>query len=96
MAKAVNLALRTVCLESLSASPPTDTEAVREWIAERIDETTMMDELPRGPDEAPVPQSEIAAVRDFLDDLAVRINLAEAKSKRRGRPPGAKSIQTEV
>ena len=92
MAKAVNLALRTVCLDSLAASPPTDAEAVREWIAEKIDETTMMNELPKGPDEAPVSDADIAAVRNLLDDLAVRINLAEAKAPKRGRPTKAEMV----
>lgn len=77
MAKATNVALRTLCLDALAASPPTDAEAVREWIQEKIDETTMMDELPRGPDEAPVPDTDIATVRKFLDDLAERIQLGE-------------------
>jgi hypothetical protein len=83
MAKATNVALRTLCLDALATSPPTDAEAVREWIAEEIDETTMMDELPRGPDEAPVPDTDIAIVRKFLDDLAERINLADVKAARR-------------
>jgi hypothetical protein len=77
MAKATNVALRTLCLDALAASPPTDAEAVREWIAEEIDETTMMDELPRGPDEAVVAEADIATVRKFLDDLAERIQLAD-------------------
>ncbi len=78
MAKATNVAMRTLCLDALAASPPTDAEAVREWIAEGIDdETTMMDELPKGPDEAVVAEADIATVRKFLDDLAERIGLAE-------------------
>jgi hypothetical protein len=84
MAKATNVALRTLCLDTLAASPPTDAEAMREWIAEEIDETTMMDELPRGPDEAGVAEAEISTVRKFLDDLAERIQLAgAAKTSRR-------------
>jgi hypothetical protein len=70
----------------MAASPPTDTEAVREWTAEKIDETTMMDELPKGPDEAAVPPADIAAVRKFLDELADRIRLAEVKGERRSTP----------
>ncbi len=65
-----------MCLDALAASSPTDAEAVREWIAEKIDDSTMMDELPRGPDEAPVAEADIATVRKFLDDLAARIQLA--------------------
>ncbi len=84
MAKATNVALRTLCLDALAASPPTDAEAVREWITEKIDETTMMDEPPRGPDEAVVAEADIATVRQFLDDLAERIQLSEVvKADRR-------------
>jgi hypothetical protein len=90
MAKATNVALRTLCLDALAASPPTDAEAVREWIAEEFDVTTMMDELPGGPDEAVVAEADIAIVRKFLDDLAERIQLADVvKSGRRstGKKP---------
>jgi len=45
MAKATNVALRTLCVDALAASPPMDAEATREWIAETVDETTMMDVL---------------------------------------------------
>lgn len=91
MAKAVNVALRTVCLDALAASPPVDVEAVHDWIVEPIDETTMMDELPVGPDEAPVPESDIVAVRRFLDDLASRIDLGEVKARKRNQPTGVTS-----
>jgi alkanesulfonate monooxygenase SsuD/methylene tetrahydromethanopterin reductase-like flavin-dependent oxidoreductase (luciferase family) len=77
MAKATNVALRTLCLDQLAASPPTDADAVRDWIAEKIDVTTMMDEPPRGPDEAEIGEPDIATVRRFLDDLAERIHLAK-------------------
>jgi Family of unknown function (DUF6339) len=86
MAKAANVALRTVCLDALAASPPVDSDAVGEWITEKIDVTTMIDELPLGPDEELVPEADIAAVRTFLDDLASRIDLAEVKAKKRSRP----------
>jgi hypothetical protein len=88
MAKAVNVALRTVCLDAFAASPPTDAVATREWITEPIDETTMMDELPAGPDEAQVLDTDVAAVRTFLDALAERINLAEIKTERRHETAG--------
>ena len=79
---------------SFFASPSTDAEAVRVWIIEKTDETTMMDDLPKGPDEAPVHEADISAVRKFLDDLAVRINLAEARSKKRGRPSKTQVLES--
>jgi hypothetical protein len=83
MAKAVNVALRTLSVDSLAVAPATDAETVREWCQQPVDETTMMDELPQGPDEAPVQAADVAAVRAVLDLLAERINLKDAKSERR-------------
>jgi hypothetical protein len=85
MAKAVNVALRTLSLDSLSSTSGTDAEAVREWCLHEVDETTFLKshELPKGPDEAPVPASEVAAVRNVLDLLADRIKLQDAKPNRR-------------
>jgi hypothetical protein len=85
MAKAVNVALRTLSLDAVSVNSLTDAEAVREWCHQRVDETTMMEEkdLPLGPDEAPVPASDVAAVRAFLDRLAERINLKDFTKARR-------------
>jgi hypothetical protein len=37
----------------------------------------MMDELPRGPDEARVSEADIAAIRKFPNDLAATIRLAD-------------------
>ncbi len=86
MAKAANVALRTVCLDALAPSPPVDADAVREWIEQKVDETTMLDELPVGPDEGRVPEEDIMAVRQLLEELAKRINLASVKpAKRAGR-----------
>jgi hypothetical protein len=82
MAKAVNVALRTLSLDAMSVSPATDAEAVREWCRQRVDETTMMDELPQGPDEAPIPAADVAAVRAVLDHLADRIKLKDGNLKR--------------
>ena len=83
LAKATNLALRTVSLDALAESPPTDAYAVRQWINEKIDVTTMLDALPVGPDEEPVPDVEIAKVRSFLNDLAARIKLGDVKTEKR-------------
>lgn len=86
MAKAVNIVLRTVCLDALAVNPPTDAEATREWVRGKVDPTLLLrDELPVGPDELPVPDKDIAAVRKLLDDLAERIDLSSAKSARRNQ-----------
>lgn len=82
MAKAVNVALRTLSLDALAITPGTDAEAVREWCRRTVDETVMMDELPRGPDEAPVPAADVAAVRSVFDILAERIKLGAVKERR--------------
>lgn len=91
LAGAANVALRTVCLDDFAQNPSPDAEAIREWLTEKIDETTMIDELPKGPDEASVPETDIAVVRKFLADLAVSIKLTEVKS---GRPSKAELVET--
>ncbi|MBI3319516.1 MAG: hypothetical protein HYZ89_02885 [Candidatus Omnitrophica bacterium] len=82
-AKAVNLVLTTQSLDALCDNPPVDVEATREWCAEPIDETKMMDALPVGPDEEPVPEESIARVESVLMRLAEEINLASVKRARR-------------
>jgi hypothetical protein len=97
LVKKLNFALRTVSVDSIALSPPTDADAVREWIGEQIDETTIIrDELPRGPDEAAVKEADIVAVRAFLDALAERINLTEAKGKKREHPKNSETGAAEV
>lgn len=84
IAKTFNLALTTLSLDSLCENSPVDAEAVREWCAEPIDETKIVrDELPEGPDEAPVSEQEIARVREVLQRLADEIDLVSYKGKRR-------------
>jgi hypothetical protein len=59
VAKAVNNALRTYSLDMLAENPPTDADAIREWIKGKVDSTLLIqDALPRGPEEAPVPDKE--------------------------------------
>jgi hypothetical protein len=88
MAKAFNLALRTLSLDSLSENPHTDAEAVREWCAAPVDETKMIEELPVGPEEAPVPAAQVAAVRSVLDRLTNTIGLTDLKANRRATTEG--------
>lgn len=90
MAKAVNIILRTVCLDALAANSPTDADAIRDWVRGKVDATLLMrDELPDGPPEEPIPDGDIATVRRLLEDVAVRINLSEVKTPKRPRavPP---------
>lgn len=91
MAKAFNLALRTLSLDALAENQATDAEAVREWQMAEIDVTKMLGQtLPVGPDEAPVPKASIDAVRSLLDRLAERIDLKTKKQIRaRGREVAA-------
>jgi hypothetical protein len=86
MARALNAALRTVALDAVAANPEVDAEAVREWISEPIDETKMMDELPKGPEEKETITDEaIAEVRKHLDALAEAIGLGSYVRKHRPR-----------
>jgi Family of unknown function (DUF6339) len=85
LAKAFNLRLATLPLETISANPVSDTVAIMDWCAERIDETKFMDDLPIGPDEDPVPEGEIDAVVEVLSTLARDIDLVAFKEVRRRR-----------
>jgi hypothetical protein len=82
MARAINIVSRTLALDALSLSLAPDAEAVREWCAEPVDETTMMKDLPRGPDESPVPARDVAAVRAILDRIAANLGLGSARRRR--------------
>jgi hypothetical protein len=76
MARALNAALRTLALDAVADNPEPDAEAFREWFKEPIDETKMMDELPKGPEEKETISDEaIAKVRKHLDALAQAIGL---------------------
>jgi hypothetical protein len=85
MARAFNIVSRTLALDALCLSAAQDAEAVREWCAEPVDETTMLKDLPRGPDEPPVPAKEVAAVRAILDRLAVERSPGKSGRRRRTR-----------
>jgi hypothetical protein len=99
IAKAFNLALGTLSLDSICENPPVDAEAVREWCSEPVDETKMIEEMPVGPDEARVPGETILRVKEVLRRLADEIDLANVKGRRRRKKPGETATpqeQTEV
>jgi hypothetical protein len=86
IARALNAALRTLALDTVANNPEPDAEAFREWIIEPIDETKMMDQLPKGPEEKEmVSEKAIADVRKHLDALAQAIGLGGYVRKHRPR-----------
>ena len=90
MARALNAALRTLTLDAVAENPDLDAEAFREWINEAIDETKMMDALPKGPDEKePVSEKAIGEVKKHLDGLAQAIGLGSFVRKHRSRRKAA-------
>ena len=94
MARALNAALRTLTLDAVAANPEPDAEAFREWIMAPIDETKMMDELPKGPEEKETVSDEaIAEVRKHLDALAQAIGLGSYVRKHR---PRRKAVATQT
>ncbi|MGP0065014.1 MAG: DUF6339 family protein [Isosphaeraceae bacterium] len=90
-ARAVDVALRTSSLDSLAPDPATDVESVREWCDEHVDETLMFRRLPAGPDEAPVPAEDVAAVRGLLDRLIRQSGGKGARTRRRGRAKASRA-----
>jgi hypothetical protein len=91
MSKALNLTLRTINLDSLWQDIGTDAEAIREWLNTAPDPTKMMAELPVGPDDAPVTEKAIGAVREVLERLADEIGLSERRPPRKSE----KKVRTE-
>jgi hypothetical protein len=90
MARAVNAALRTLALDAVASNPEPDAEAFREWINEPVDETKMMDDLPKAPEEKETISDEaIAEVRSHLDALAQAIGLRDFVRKHRPRRKSA-------
>jgi hypothetical protein len=90
MARALNAALRTLTLDVIADNPEPDAEAFREWLREPIDETKMMDDLPKGPDEKDAISDEaIAEVRKHLEALAEAINLSGFVRKHQSRKKAA-------
>ena len=86
MARALNAALRTLAMDGVTDNPAPDAEGFREWIIEPIDETKMMDELPKGPEEKEtISDGAIAEVRKHLDDLVQAIGLGNYVRKHRPR-----------
>ena len=85
LARTVDVALRTISLDSLAPDPAPDAEAVREWCAGRVDETLMIRRLPTGPDEPPASEADVAAVRAVLDGLAGQAGRKAARTRRRAR-----------
>jgi Family of unknown function (DUF6339) len=88
MIRALDIALRTLSLDSLAPDAAPDAEAVREWCSGRVDETLILERLPTGPDEPPVPEADVAVVRAVLDRLAEQAGLKAARTRRRA---GAKA-----
>ena len=85
MARSLDLAMRTISLDSLAPAPAPDAEAIHEWCAVPVDETVMIRRQPTGPDEPPVPKQDIAAVRVVLNQLAGQAGHRRARARRPDR-----------
>jgi Family of unknown function (DUF6339) len=91
MVRALDVALRAISLDALAPAAAPDAEAVREWCAGRVDETLMIRRLPVGPDEPPVPEADVAAVRAILDELAGLAGSRRVGTGRRRRAGAARA-----
>lgn len=78
-ARELNLCLGTRCLDALAMNPEPDAHALREWCQQAPDHTLMLERLPEGPDDAPVPEEEIERIHAMLTDLADKVGLAGVK-----------------
>jgi hypothetical protein len=88
LAKAFNLRLTTLALDTLVPTPPVDVYSIEEWRKQSIDESKYLTDLPEGPDEAPVSDEDVDAVLDVLASLASEIDLVEFKREKAQRSHG--------
>jgi Family of unknown function (DUF6339) len=91
MSRSLDLAMKTISLDSLAPALAPDAEAVREWCIEPVDETLMIRQLPTGPDEPPVSEQDIAAVRAILDQLAGQAGPRRVRPRRRAAASASSS-----
>ena len=82
LAKALNHVLTTVVLDRIASGVSGSVEAWDEWLAEPVDETVFLEELPQGPNEDPVPGPDIASISELLAELADEVGLHDVKRDR--------------
>ncbi|MGF0176208.1 DUF6339 family protein [Streptomyces sp. Marseille-Q5077] len=67
---AINTAGATLVYDALGPDEPRDPDALRRWIAEAESAPPVpRHDLPRGPDEEPVPEQSVAALTDYFTEL---------------------------
>jgi hypothetical protein len=69
LAKAANCAATTLVYEAIAPDVPLDADARLEWIGIEVDAGELLDGLPTGPDDPPVPEDSIAAMTSVLTDV---------------------------
>jgi hypothetical protein len=77
--KSFNMALTTTMLDAVAPSTDVDAQSVREWCAKPVDETTMYEDMPIGPDEPPVDEQHIEAVTDLLRRVVSKTHFTNRK-----------------
>ncbi len=85
LARGLDVALRTLSIDSLAPDPGPDADAVRDWCSGPVDETLMFRRLPAGPDEARVSAADVAALRSLLGLLAEQAGIRAGTARRRAR-----------
>lgn len=70
--KALNHVLTTIMLDDLVPNPGTDTDAYQRWVSQTPDETLMLDELPKGPNEPKIETEKINKVIKLLESLEIQ------------------------
>lgn len=71
LGKALNHILTTIVLDGIVLGDMTDMFAYENWVDGHIDETTMIDELPEGPNEPQVSEDQINRIIKLLESLEV-------------------------
>ena len=76
IAKALNHVLTTIMLDHLAPNAGIDMDAYAAWVEQEPDETLMLQELPEGPSEPKLSESQIQKVLDLLGPLEIHAQAA--------------------
>ena len=92
--KAMNAAITTTMLDAVAHSKSVDSDTVDQWRHEPIDETAWFEQMPAGPDELPLEDSEIEAVHELLERVLDKMTFG--KRNRSGEGTSNQAADTEA
>jgi len=77
--KSFNMALTTTMLDAVAPSVDVDAQSIRDWFSEPVDETTMFEEMPIGPEEEAIEPAAIDAITELLKRVVAKTRFSRRK-----------------